>query len=92
MLKELLENIWIVRKQFFCILISLILISFFTFCAQRKGMEKAINYKIERWEKENYHLTEYRKKLIMKECCYNFNNADEIINRLGFQQPNFDRK
>ena len=91
MLIRLLENIKDCRRECIIILAVVCAITYFTFTAQSKGTEKAIACKIERWEKQNYHLTEYRKDLIRKACIEDFDNADEIINRLGSMQKNFDR-
>ena len=91
MLKELLNNIWEVRKEFFGILAMIIIALIFTSYASVKGKEKSIEEKMQKWEVENYHLTEYRKGIIMKACLDDFDDADNIINSLGSQQPNFDR-
>lgn len=84
-------QMWSAKKGCIVILLIILSLSFLANCAQTKGTEKAISYKIERWEAKNYHLTEYRKQLIMRECLADFENSDEIINRLGFEQKNFDR-
>lgn len=92
MLKELLKNIWIVKKEFFCILIVVGIAIFFTSFAQAKGDEKAILSKIEKWEKENYNLTDYRKSVIINACKADFQRADYLVDSIARCQPNFGKK
>lgn len=79
------------KRESFCILAIIAFAMFITSYAQAKGREKAINLKIERWESVNYHLTDFRKGIIMKACMADINRADSLIDAYGREQPNFDK-
>ena len=93
MFKELLKNVWIVKKEFFCIIAILSMAMFACMYAHWEGKKKTIDLKISDWEQRYYALTEFRKGIIREKCLdEDIEVCDSIISFFGFQQKNYGRK